>query len=234
MKKTILAFPLPAAVDAALPFLSERLHLRLPAGAADLLMIPGCPVSFTGKLQGPAAGLDDVFADHFALTDAERCAIKAHGSLFFLQCSIRKSADFDAVNKVILQFLDAGVPGVYMEQSGCAWSAAAFRAAVADALPMEAWLNFIAAKGNLCTLGMESFGFPDLSVSLASGDMDGLKNVLSCVADALFRDGLEVDTGTRWNDGEGNDFEFRKEQSALYRKGDFEYNALGLWKLLKK
>lgn len=234
MKKTIIAFPLPVAIDAALPFLSERLHLQLPAKATDLLMIPGCPVSFTGKLQGPAAGLDDIFADHFALTDAERSAIKTHGSLFFLQCNVRTSADFDAVNNVILKFLDAGVPGVYMEQSGCAWSAAAFRATIADALPMEAWLNFIAAKENLCTLGMESFGLPDLNIALTSDDMDNLKNVLSCVADALFREGLVVDTGTRWNDGEGNDFEFRKEQSALYRKGDFEYNALGLWKLLKK
>ena len=234
MRKSILAFPLPVSVDKAATFLADKIHLQLPEISGTLLIVPGCSLSFSGVLQGPVAGLEDIFEEHALLEPEELQNIRTHGSLFFLQCTLQSVADFNSLMNVIVSFLDGGALGIYMEQCGCALSASLFKSIAASDLPMEGFLNFIETREDLYTLGMESFGLPDVCISLTSGDTETLRNILSCVADALFMENLPVDTGTKWADADGAEFEFRKEAKLPYKKGSFEFNAQGVWRLIKR
>ncbi len=201
---------------------------------SSILIVPGCSVSFSGKLQGPVTGLETIFAEHTSLEPAEFLEIKNHGCLFFLQCMLQSVADFTAVNQVIISFLNGGASGVYMEHCGCAWSANTFRDIAEGDFPLEGWLNFVETKEDLYTLGMESLGQPDLCISLLNGNSEMLRNELLCVTDGIFIDGLAVETGIRWMDTDGAEYEFRKETRLPYQKGSFEFNAKGVWRLIKR
>ena len=115
-----------------------------------------------------------------------------------------------------------------MEQSGCAW-APPLSTTVADALPYRRGSISSPPKSH-ARHGILRL-FPDLSVSRLR--RYGRPETLSCVADAPVPDGLESGYRTRWNDGRRRILNSARNSPRSTVKGDFEYNALGLWKLLK-
>ena len=101
------------------------------------------------------------------------------------------------VNTAILKVLAAGATGVYMQQSGTAWTADAFREELDDGeFPMDPWINFVESADMLYTLGLEVFNSPDLCISRTNGSPEELRNILSVVADSIFVDGISSKSGT--------------------------------------
>ena len=131
--------------------------------------------------------------------------------------------------------LAAGATGVYMQQSGSAWTADAFREELDDGeFPMDPWINFVESADMLYTLGLEVFNSPDLCISRTNGSPEELRNILSVVADSIFVDGISSKSGIEVDGGECGTFTLRAEQKSPFSKDSPEFNRQGIMRLLKK
>ena len=231
MNQFVLAFPLPVAADEAFA-VTETLQI---AADAKTVMIPGCSVQFNVVRHPAAAGLSEIFKEHNELTAEETAAIDAHKSLLFLLGNVKSAEDLRMVNVAILKLLTAGAKGVYMQHSGAAWSADAFREELGDAeFPMDPWLNFVESADTLYTLGLEVFGLPDLCIGLAGGTPEEIRNILSVTADTLFVDGVSSKSGTEVDAGDAGFYVLRQELKSPFAKDAPEFNKQGIMRLIKK
>ena len=232
MNSFVLAFPLNVAVDA--PF------TVVPGVAVEKetqsLMVPGCTIMFKVVRRDAVSGLSEVFKEHQEISAEESAAIDGHKSLLFLLGSLKSAADLAMVNTAILKILSAGALGVYMQQSGAAWTQSAFREELGDAeFPMDPWMNFLEGAGVLYTLGLETFGLPDLCISCKEGSRDqDCRDILSFAADALFVDGIGSKSGTEVDCGELGTYVLRQETKSPFGKDDPEFNRRGIMRLLKR
>ena len=134
MPQFVLAFPLNVASDE--PFKVTD-FVSIDKDTANVI-IPGCGVQFNVVRQAAAAGLSGLFAENDTVTPEESAAIDAHKSLLFLLGEVKSIDDVSQVDSAILKILAAGALGVYMQQSGTAWTAARFREVLGDAeFPMD-------------------------------------------------------------------------------------------------
>lgn len=230
MRNFILAFPLPVTESEAPQFL-ENIQVKATSGS---IMIPGCTLMFEAFLKPAVQGLIEVFSENDKLSDADAAAIAAHKSLFFLKAQITTVDTLKEVNKVIANILSAGVAGVYFQNSGAAWSAGAFAECEPETYPMDPWLNYIETQNDIFTLGMESFGLPDICVSKLVDKADAVRDLLSSTADALFIEKFPADTGAVLELEEGERFEMMKETRLPFKKTDPEFNKQGAWRLIRK
>jgi len=231
MNSFVLAFPLNVAVDESFTV--------VPGVAVEKetqsLMIPGCTLMFKVVRKEAVPCLAEVFKEHQEISAEESAAINSHKSLLFLLGSLKSAADLTMVNTAILKVLSAGALGVYMQQSGAAWTAAAFREELGDAeFPMDPWMNFLEGAGVLYTLGLETFGLPDLCISCKEGQDQDCRDVLSFAADALFVDGIGSKSGTEVDCGEFGTYVLRQETKCPFGKDDPEFNRRGIMGLLKR
>lgn len=220
MKNFILAFP----------FVQTEIDLL-----EGPFLMPGCTISFTGKKQNQVFGLEEVFLNHAPLEESEREKIKNHKVLYFLQGEFKTVEEFESLNRVISQILEMGALGIYMENSGAAWSAASFLEWIEHEDPMHAWLNFIETAEDLYTLGMETFGRPDLCVRLHHGEKEELQTALADVAESLFLEESVFDTGVVIQlESSPLGYEIYKETKQPYSKDSMEHNRKGVWRLVPK
>lgn len=230
MKPFTIAFPLPVSKEDAPKFLLEKLNIDT---GKKQMMLPGSSILFEPILQGAAAGLETVFSEHFALSAEEAAAIAAHKSLFFLQFFIKTDAEFETFLSVAKKILEAGALGVYVENSGCAWSRKAFENLISGDVPLEAFINFVETSDSMFTLGMEPFGAPDICIATKNDNLD-LRAVLISAADSIVLDGADFSSGTKWKDDADNEFEFKNESKPPFAKNSPEWNAQGYVRLVAK
>ena len=231
MNQFVLAFPIPVAV--ADPFKITDV-VSLSADAKNLL-VPGCNLNFNVVRNAAAAGLSDIFREHREISAEEAGAIDSHKSLLFLLGSLKSADELRMVNTAILKLLAAGAKGVYMQHSGTAWTADAFREELGDAeFPMDPWINFVESADVLYTLGLEVFGLPDLCISRSNGPQEDLENILSVVADTIFVDGVSSKSGTEVDGGEFGTFTLRAETKSPFAKDSPEFNRQGIMRLVRK
>ncbi len=233
MNSFVLAFPLTVAQDE--PFVVTP-NVSVEKDTASLI-VPGCTLMFNVVRKEAVSGLSEVFKEHQEISAEESAAIDAHKSLLFLLGSLKNAADLTMVNTAILKMLSAGALGIYMQQSGAAWTSSAFREELGDAeFPMDPWMNFLEGTGVLYTLGLETFGLPDLCIS-CKGDAQGsqdCRDILSFAADSLFVDGLGAKSGTEVDCGELGTYALRQETKSPFGKDDPEFNRRGIMRLLKR
>ena len=231
MNRFVLAFPIPVGV--AEPF--KITDVASVVADAKNLLVPGCNVRFDVVRNAPAAGLSDIFKEHREISAEEAGAIDSHKSLLFLLGSLKSADELRMVNTAILKVLAAGATGVYMQQSGTAWTAAAFREELGDAeFPMDTWINFVESADVLYTLGLEVFGLPDLCISHTNGAQEELENILSVVADSIFVDGVSSKSGTEVDAGDAGVFTLRAETKSPFAKDAPEFNRQGIMRLVRK
>lgn len=224
MKLFTIAFPLPVELPDAAAFLSEKLSVDLSKGQ---ILFPGTSFFCTPVLQGAAPGLEKLFDEHERLSAEDSARIQGHGSLFFLQFSLKGFADFKDFLAVAGKILDAGAVGVYVENSGAAFCAGTFKSLVSGDAPMEAFVNFIENAGALFTLGLEPFGLPDFCLKIQDPlTEDSGREVLLSAASAFFESGEGCASGSVW-ESDGESFDIRQEFKAPYSKGCAEWNAFG-------
>jgi len=229
MKPFTVAFPLPCVLEEAPKFLLEKLNIDM---SKKQVMIPGSSLFYTPILQGAAEGLEAIFAEHSPLSEEEAKALASHKSLFFLEFFVKNAEEFKSFLFVTKKIFDAGALGIYVENSGCAWSAKAFLDLTSGEVPMEAFVNIIENADSLFTLGLEPFGLPDLCTAVkAPLSEDECRSVLIAAAASIFEDGAEYESGAKWAD-EDREFEFKKEAKTPFAKNSPEWNAQGYARLV--
>ena len=228
MNRFVLAFPIPVGV--AEPFKITDV-VSVSADAKNLL-VPVCNVRFDVVRNAPAAGLSDIFKEHREISAEEASAIDSHKSLLFLLGSLKSADELRMVNTAILKVLAAGATGVYMQQSGTAWTADGFREELDDGeYPMDTWINFVEAGETLYTLGMATFMLPDLCVATS---VENPQQVLLLSADSLFGDGIPAKSGSEIEAEDGDRYVLRAEAKSPFPKDAPEYNKQGVLRLVKK
>ncbi|SIN94024.1 hypothetical protein [Fibrobacter sp. UWB11] len=230
MNQFVLAFPIPVAVDEIFA-ITENVKV---AADAKTVMIPGCSVLFNVVRQPASADVLDIFKEHCELTAEEEQSLSAHKSLLFLLGNVKSMNDVEMVNVAVLKMFTAGAVGVYMQQSGTAWTANEFRDTLGSGeYPMDAWINIIEGEDDktLYTLGLATFSLPDLCISTTIEDPE---EALLMAADSLFGDGIPAKSGSVIDWGEGEKYVLRQELKGLFSKDAPEYNKQGLLRILKK
>lgn len=228
MKTFTVAFPLSVSAAAVPEFLREKFGWDV---SREKFIVPGSPVFFTPTVQHCVPDLEKIFEEHSALSEEESKALAAHGSLFFLQFAVKSYEEFSSFLKVAETLFAGGALGIYIENSGCAWSPKMFLELISGDVPLEAFLNFVETSDSLFTLGMEPFGAPDLCVLNAKEKFDP-RTALVFAADSIVRDGADFSTGKRLKDDAENEFEFHSEAKSPFPKGSSEWNARGYVRLV--
>jgi len=230
MNQFVLAFPIPAAVAEVFPIT----EVAQVAADAKTLMIPGCSVAFNVVRHEAQPGLSEIFKEHHEVSDEDAKAIDAHRSLLFLLGNVKSADELRMVNGAILKVLAAGATGVYMQQSGTAWTAGGFREELGDAeFPMDPWINFVESDDVLYTLGLETFGLPDLCIGRKAASEEEARDILGVAADTLFVDGLSSKSGTEVDAGDAGKFTLRAETKSPFPKDAPEFNKRGVMRLVK-
>ena len=230
MNQFVLAFPIPVAVDEIFS-ITENVKV---AADTKMVMIPGCSVQFNVVRQPASPDVLDIFKERNDLTEDEEKAIVAHKSLLFLLGNVKSMNDVEMVNSAISKMFAAGAIGVYMQQSGTAWTADAFDDQFGDGeYPMDAWINIIEGEDEktLYTLGLAVFTLPDLCISTSIEDPE---EALLMAADSLFGDGIPAKSGSIIDWGDDEKYVLRQELKGLFSKDAPEYNKQGLLRILKK
>lgn len=229
MKPFTIAFPLSVSAADAAKYLAE---IRIDV-AKKQLIVPGSPMFYTPVIQDRVPELEKIFEEHSSLTSEERTKIASHGSLFFLQFFAKNRDEFASFVAVAKKILEHGALGVYVENSGCAWSGKMFLELVSGDVPIEAFINVVETSDSLFTLGMEPFGFPDLCVSTKNVKFEP-RTVLLSAADSLVSGDQDFASGARWKDDNGCEFVFRNEARTPFEKGTPEWNAEGYRRLVAR
>ena len=228
MPQFILAFPLNKEVGEPVA-ISET--VTLAADAASLI-VPGCSVSFKVVRKEHVDGLAEIFKEHQDIPAELAAAIDAHKSLLFLIGEVKNIDEVSQVNMAILKLFCAGALGVYMQQSGAAWTADGFREELDDGeYPMDPWINFVEAGETLYTLGLATFMLPDLCVATT---VENPQQALLLSADSLFGDGVPAKSGSEINCGEGERYVLRQEAKSPFPKESPEFNKQGILRLIRK
>ena len=228
MNQFVLAFPIPVAVDEIFA-ITENVKI---AADTKTVMIPGCSVLFNVVRQPASPDVLDIFKERNDLTEDEEKAIVAHKSLLFLLGNVKSMNDVEMVNSAILKVLNAKAAGVYMQQSGTAWTAKAFEEQFGDSdYPMDPWINILDSGDSLYTLGLAVFTLPDLCISTSIEDPE---EALLMAADSLFGDGIPAKSGSVIDWGDDERYVLRQELKGMFSKDAPEYNKQGLLRILKK
>ena len=228
MSQFVLAFPISVAADEVFAITE---HVKVAADAKTV-MIPGCSVQFDVVRQPASPDVLEIFKERNDLTEDEEKAIAAHKSLLFLLGNVKSMNDVEMVNSAISKMFAAGAIGVYMQQSGTAWTAGAFDDQFGDGeYPMDAWINIIDSGETLYTLGLAAFALPDLCISKTIEDPE---EALLMAADSLFGDGIPAKSGSIIDWGDGERYVLRQETKTFFSKDAPEYNKQGVLRIVKK
>ena len=228
MSQFVLAFPISVAADEVFAITE---HVKVAADAKTV-MIPGCSVQFDVVRQPASPDVLEIFKERNDLTEDEEKAIAAHKSLLFLLGNVKSMNDVEMVNSAISKMFAAGAIGVYMQQSGTAWTADAFDDQFGDGeYPMDAWINIIDSGETLYTLGLAAFALPDLCISTSIEDPE---EALLMAADSLFGDGIPAKSGSVIDWGDGERYVLRQETKTFFSKDAPEYNKQGVLRIVKK
>ena len=228
MNQFVLAFPIPVAVGEVFA-ITENVKV---AADTKTVMIPGCSVQFNVVRQPASPDVLDIFKERNDLTEDEEKAIVAHKSLLFLLGNVKSMNDVEMVNSAISKMFAAGAIGVYMQQSGTAWTAKAFEEQFGDSdYPMDPWINILDSGDSLYTLGLAVFTLPDLCILNTIEDPE---EALLMAADSLFGDGIPAKSGSIIDWGDDEKYVLRQELKGLFSKDAPEYNKQGLLRILKK
>ena len=228
MPQFILAFPMNCSADENV-VLGEALTISSETKTA---IIPGCSVMFNVVRKDAVQGLVDIFKEHQDISPEVASTIEQHKSLLFLLGEVKSMEEVSQVNMAILKIFSAGGLGVYMQQSGAAWSEEDFRKELGDGeYPMDPWINFVEHGDLIYTLGMACFALPDLSISNSNEEA---QEALLLAADILFGDGVPAKSGSAVDVGEGEVYVLRQETKVPFPKDSPEYNKGGVLRLNRK
>lgn len=228
MPQFILAFPMNVGVADTI-VINENVSI---AADAKSVLIPGCGVMFNVVRKDAVPEVLDIFKEHQDISAEAADAIAKHKSLLFFLGEAKSIEDVTQVNMAILKMFNAGAQGVYMQQSGAAWSVEGFRDEVGDGeYPMDPWINFVEHGDVIYTLGLACFALPDLSISATAEDP---QETLLLAADAIFGDGIPAKSGNEVEWGEDGVYVLRQETKIPFPKDSPEYNKGGILRLNKK
>ncbi|MCF0221197.1 MAG: hypothetical protein HUK19_02775 [Fibrobacter sp.] len=228
MPQFVLALPMDCSVDESIA-VNENVSI---ASDAKTAIIPGCSVSFNVVRKERLDGLADIFKEHQDISAEEVSAIDGHKSLLFLVGEVKRIEEVGEINLAVLKLFGAGAKGVYMQQSGAAWSNQGFRDEVGDGeYPMDPWINFVENEGMIYTLGMACFALPDLCIPASE---ENAQEALLLAADVLFGDGVPAKSGSEIDLDEGEIFVLRQEAKSPFPKDSPEYNKQGIFRLTRK
>ena len=210
MNQFVLAFPIPVAVGEVFA-ITENVKV---AADTKTVMIPGCSVQFNVVRQPASPDVLDIFKERNDLTEDEEKAIVAHKSLLFLLGNVKSMNDVEMVNSAISKMFAAGAIGVYMQQSGTAWTADAFDDQFGDGeYPMDPWINILDSGDSLYTLGLAVFTLPDLCIL---NTIEEPEEALLMAADSLFGDGIPAKSGSVIDWGDDEKYVLRQELKGLF------------------
>lgn len=228
MPQFILAFPMNCgALDSIV--VNETVTI---AADTKSVIIPGCSVMFNVVRKEAVPGLVDIFKEHQDISAEAAAAIEQHKSLLFLLGEVKSIEEVSQVNMAVLKIFTAGAQGVYMQQSGAAWSVEGFRDEVGDGeYPMDPWINLVENEGILYTLGMACFALPDLSISTTIEDPE---EALLLAADTIYGDGIPAKSGSEVDWGDDEVYVLRQETKIPFPKDSPEFNKGGILRLNKK
>lgn len=228
MPQFILAFPMNVgAADNII--VNETVTI---AADAKTVLIPGCSVMFNVVRKDAVPQLVDIFKEHQDISAEAATAIEQHKSLLFLLGEAKSIEDVNMVNMAILKMFAAGAKGVYMQQSGAAWTEEGFRDEVGDGeYPMDPWINFVEHGDLIYTLGLACFALPDLSISTSEEDP---QEALLLAADTIFGDGVPAKSGNEVDWGDDEVYVLRQETKIPFPKDAPEYNKGGILRLNRK
>ncbi|PWJ71924.1 MULTISPECIES: hypothetical protein [unclassified Fibrobacter] len=228
MPQFILAFPMNVGVADNI-VINENVSI---AADAKSVMIPGCGVMFNVVRKDAVPQLLDIFKEHQDISAEAAAAIEQHKSLLFLLGEAKSIEDVTQVNMAILKLFSAGAQGVYMQQSGAAWSVDGFRDELGDGeYPMDPWINFVEHGDLIYTLGLACFALPDLSIS---SSIEEAQEALLLAADSLFGDGIPAKSGSEVDLGDDEVYVLRSETKIPFPKDSPEFNKGGILRLNKK
>lgn len=228
MPQFVLAFPMNCD-ETSTVVINENVSI---AADAKSVIVPGCTVMFNVVRKGRIDGLAEIFKEHQDISAEVVSAIDAHKSLLFLLGEVKNIDEVNQVNMAILKMFSAGAQGVYMQQSGAAWSVEGFREEVGDGeYPMDPWINFVENGDLLYTLGLACFGLPDLSITASEEDA---QDKLLFAADALFGDGISAKSGSEVDLEEDGVYTLRLETKNPFPKDAPEFNRQGIFRIAKK
>lgn len=230
MKEFVLAFPLTIPQNEIWNWMINKEWIASAPTGSDLFL-KGIPFSFRAHLRPAHAELSAIFAEHSDLSEVDRKALSHHTSILFLVGSFRNKADFTSTQSVIAMLLRGGALGVAFEHSGTAYMAKEWLDSDSEE-SMLTWINWIHAKGDLRTFGLEVFDLPDLVVKADSEeDSDALQVLLLDVAEELFLESIPLQTGNIVEAMEGQSFMLRQEAKLPWPKGHPNYNPKGALRL---
>lgn len=228
MPQFILAFPMNVGVADNI-VINENVSI---AADAKSVMIPGCGVMFNVVRKDAVPQLLDIFKEHQDISAEAAAAIEQHKSLLFLLGEAKSIEDVTQVNMAILKLFSAGAQGVYMQQSGAAWSVDGFRDELGDGeYPMDPWINFVEHGDLIYTLGLACFALPDLSIS---SSIEEAQEAMLLAADSLFGDGIPAKSGSEVDLGDDEVYVLRSETKIPFPKDSPEFNKGGILRLNKK
>lgn len=228
MPQFILAFPMNVSAADSIA-VTETVTI---AADAKTVVIPGCGVMFNVVRKDRVDGLVEIFKEHQDVPAEDLATIDAHKSLLFILGEVKSIEDVTQVNMAILKMFNAGASGVYMQQSGAAWSVPGFREELGDGeYPMDPWINFVENGDVIYTLGMACFALPDLCISSVE---ENAQEALLLAADVIFGDGVPAKSGSEVEVGEDEVFVLRQEAKNPFPKDSPEFNKQGIFRLSKK
>ena len=231
MKQFSLAFPLPFAQDETWTWMIEKGWIpHAPEGKE--LWLKGISFAFTVHLQPPHPDLAGIFAEHATLEASDRAVLSSHRSVLFLLGTLKNSKDFEVVQQAIELLLSGGALGVACEHCGAAHMRAAWLNGY-EGYTMGGWLNWINAKGDLRTLGLDVFNMPELVIQATESDDDALELLLLSVAESMFLDGTSMQSGHLVQGDDGTEYLLRTEPKSPYAKSDLRHNAKGSLRLVR-
>jgi hypothetical protein len=230
MKDFVLGFPLPFASEQIWPWMIHNEWIPSAPGDSEL-HLKGIHINFTPHLQNAHAELPQIFSEHNPLDDAEKKDILSHQSILFLVGRFKDRAGFLAVQDTISLLLQGGALGVVLEHCGAAFTKVAWNEEHSGQ-SMSGWLNWIMAKGDLRTLGMECFSLPDLVIPVADSlAADPKQTMLLELAESQFLDGVQMDSGHHVESEDGLEYVLRMEAKGPYPKGHPNFNTKGAMRL---
>ena len=230
MLNFVLAFPI--GVDKSSPFKFND-NYSFEEGKKGVV-VPGCSVILDVIRNDASENLSELFLEHREISAAEASAIDSHKSLLFLLGKIKSVDDLRSVNGTIVKMFGAGAKGVYMQQSGTAWTPDAFAEVLLDGdFPMDPWTNYVGNDESLYSLGLEAFGLPDLCISRNVGSDEELENILSVASDSLFVEKVPCKSGTEIDVPEVGVFRLRQEVGSPFAKDSPEFNRMGILRLVR-
>jgi len=232
MKEFVLAFPLTVPKESIWAWMVEKTWIA-KAPSDQNLYFKGISFDFRAVIQDAHPDLVSIFSEHRLLSAEEIRDLASHRSVLFLIGTIKDKATFRYVQEASQMLLKGGALGIVYEHCGAAHTAETWLADCAED-SMSGWINWVLAKNDLRTLGLDAFQLPDLITAAKDADCaDELYALLLDVAENWFFQDAPIESGHYVTADDGKEYLVRKELKSLFPKTHPQFNPDGAIRLVE-